>query len=227
MQGVAIRAVRLRDVRGPAGRRRRERPRPAGHVALDGVTDRWLSAPRGPPARSARGVLVPERRSAGVTASAWKVSASAAARSGGPGHEPRARAGAAARRRSWAWTAAAAIAVADLPTPRTRYCWSSAPRAKGLSRLVREHCDSDRVHPDHASAVEVINAEHRRGHRPVQVARQRAVPQRRTRRASSLPDGGRPGQVQSGRRVASSRRSAAETPEHRLSSGQFSGSPGQ
>ena len=51
-------------------------------VALDGVTDpRNLGAVlRSAGAFGAHGVLVPERRSAGVTASAWKVSAGAAAR---------------------------------------------------------------------------------------------------------------------------------------------------
>ncbi len=51
-------------------------------VALDGVTDpRNLGAViRSAGAFGAHGVLVPERRAAGVTASAWKVSAGAAAR---------------------------------------------------------------------------------------------------------------------------------------------------
>jgi len=51
-------------------------------VALDSVTDpRNLGAVvRSAAAFGAHGVLVPERRSAGMTASAWKVSAGAAAR---------------------------------------------------------------------------------------------------------------------------------------------------
>ncbi len=51
-------------------------------VALDGVTDpRNLGAiVRSAAAFGAHGVLVPERRSAGMTASAWKTSAGAAAR---------------------------------------------------------------------------------------------------------------------------------------------------
>ena len=55
---------------------------PALVVALDGVTDpRNLGAAlRSAGAFGAHGVVVPERRAAGVTASAWKVSAGAAAR---------------------------------------------------------------------------------------------------------------------------------------------------
>jgi len=55
---------------------------PALVVALDGVTDpRNLGAVlRSAGAFGAHGVVVPERRAAGVTASAWKVSAGAAAR---------------------------------------------------------------------------------------------------------------------------------------------------
>jgi 23S rRNA (guanosine2251-2'-O)-methyltransferase len=51
-------------------------------VALDGVTDpRNLGAVvRSAAAFGAQGVLVPERRSAGMTASAWRTSAGAAAR---------------------------------------------------------------------------------------------------------------------------------------------------
>jgi 23S rRNA (guanosine2251-2'-O)-methyltransferase len=56
--------------------------RPPLIVALDGVTDpRNLGAVlRSAAAFGAHGVLLPERRSAGVTASAWKVSAGAASR---------------------------------------------------------------------------------------------------------------------------------------------------
>ena len=63
-------------------RRAAEAREPALIVALDGVTDpRNLGAVlRSAGAFGAHGVVVPERRAAGVTASAWKVSAGAAAR---------------------------------------------------------------------------------------------------------------------------------------------------
>src|ERR671930_645391 len=55
---------------------------PALIVALDGVTDpRNLGAVvRSAAGFGAHGVVVPERRAAGMTASAWKTSAGAAAR---------------------------------------------------------------------------------------------------------------------------------------------------
>ncbi len=78
--GAAGSGVRVRAPVRPAGRRA------CGHaplvVALDGVTDpRNLGAViRSVAAFGGDGVVVPERRAAGMTASAWKVSAGAAAR---------------------------------------------------------------------------------------------------------------------------------------------------
>lgn len=62
--------------------RARDSGRPALIVAVDGVTDpRNLGAiVRSAAAFGAHGVLVPERRSAGMTASAWRTSAGTAAR---------------------------------------------------------------------------------------------------------------------------------------------------
>jgi 23S rRNA (guanosine2251-2'-O)-methyltransferase len=62
--------------------RARDRDEPPLIVALDGVTDpRNLGAViRSAAAFGAHGVVVPERRAAGVTAAAWKTSAGAAAR---------------------------------------------------------------------------------------------------------------------------------------------------
>ncbi len=59
-----------------------ESPQPPLVVALDGVTDpRNLGAVvRSAAAFGAQGVLVPERRAAGMTAAAWRTSAGAAAR---------------------------------------------------------------------------------------------------------------------------------------------------
>ena len=82
-QGVAISVppysyVDVEDIVGRAART----GEPALVVALDGVTDpRNLGAVlRSAGAFGAHGVVIPERRAAGVTAAAWKVSAGAAAR---------------------------------------------------------------------------------------------------------------------------------------------------
>ena len=104
-------------------------------VALDGVTDpRNLGAiVRSAAAFGAHGVLIPERRSAGMTAAAWKTSAGAAARI------PVARATnlnrtlqRVRRRRPASWSASTArrdIDLADLAEASGRSCWSSAARA--------------------------------------------------------------------------------------------------
>ena len=82
-QGVAISVppysyVDVEDIVGRAART----GEPALVVALDGITDpRNLGAVlRSAGAFGAHGVVIPERRAAGVTAAAWKVSAGAAAR---------------------------------------------------------------------------------------------------------------------------------------------------
>ncbi len=79
--GAAGAAVRLRAVRRPGGGRDRSQPAPL-LVALDGVTDpRNLGAViRSAAAFGAQGVFLPERRAAGMTATAWRTSAGAAAR---------------------------------------------------------------------------------------------------------------------------------------------------
>jgi 23S rRNA (guanosine2251-2'-O)-methyltransferase len=65
-------------------------------VALDGVTDpRNLGAViRSAAAFGAQGIFVPERRAAGITATAWRTSAGAAAGGAGDQHDPGAQAGA-------------------------------------------------------------------------------------------------------------------------------------
>lgn len=104
-------------------------------VALDGVTDpRNLGAVlRSAGAFGAHGLMVPERRSAGVTAAAWKVSAGAAAR------VPVARVTNLARtlqggRRpacsSSAWTAVGTSRSATCRSPPTRWSSSWARRAR-------------------------------------------------------------------------------------------------
>ena len=69
-------AVRLRAPRRPAGRRAADSGRPPLIVAMDGVTDpRNLGAiVRSAAAFGAHGVVVPQRRAAGMTASAWRAS---------------------------------------------------------------------------------------------------------------------------------------------------------
>jgi 23S rRNA (guanosine2251-2'-O)-methyltransferase len=80
-QGVALR-VRPYDYAHPEDFLQRTGPMPPLIVALDGVTDpRNLGAVvRSAAAFGATGVVVPSRRSAGVTAGAWKASAGALAR---------------------------------------------------------------------------------------------------------------------------------------------------
>jgi 23S rRNA (guanosine2251-2'-O)-methyltransferase len=115
-------------------------------VALDGVTDpRNLGAViRSAGAFGAHGVVVPERRSAGLTASAWKVSAGAAAR------VPVARASNLTRALE-AYQEAGCFVVGldaggDLDLPLLDMVHEPlvlvvGSEGKGLSRLVRENCD--------------------------------------------------------------------------------------
>jgi 23S rRNA (guanosine2251-2'-O)-methyltransferase len=124
----------------------RESGAPPLIVALDGVTDpRNLGAiVRSAAAFGAHGVVVPERRAAGMTASAWKTSAGAAAR------VPVARAVNLSRQLKA--YADAGLLVAGLAADGD-VSLSGFDRAdeglvlvvgsegKGLSRLVREHCD--------------------------------------------------------------------------------------
>ncbi len=115
-------------------------------VALDGVTDpRNLGAVvRSAAAFGAHGVVVPERRSAGMTASAWKTSAGAAAR------VPVARATNMARalagyRKAGLFVVGLAgdgdteIGALELATEPLVLVTGS--EGKGLSRVVREQCD--------------------------------------------------------------------------------------
>lgn len=115
-------------------------------VALDGVTDpRNLGAiVRSAAAFGAHGVLVPERRAAGMTASAWKTSAGAAAR------VPVARAVNLSRQLKAYADAGLVVAglAADGDVPVTEFDRADegvvlvvGSEGKGLSRLVREHCD--------------------------------------------------------------------------------------
>lgn len=148
-------------------------------VALDGVTDpRNLGAVlRSAAAFGAHGVVVPARRAAGVTASAWKVSAGAAAR------VPVARATNLTRALD-AYRAAgffvvglaaggdadvAALEVADGPLVLV-----VGAEGKGLSRLVREACDVVANIPI-AASTESLNAAVAAGIALYEVARARRL----------------------------------------------------
>lgn len=115
-------------------------------VALDGVTDpRNLGAVlRSAGAFGAHGVVLPERRAAGVTAAAWKVSAGAAAR------VPVARVTNLVRaleelRRAGCFVvgldSGGTTSVSDLHVATDPVVLVVGSEGKGLGRLVRETCD--------------------------------------------------------------------------------------
>lgn len=131
-------------------------------VALDGVTDpRNLGAVvRSAAAFGAHGVLVPERRSAGMTAAAWKTSAGAAAR------VPVARAANLARTLAAYRKAGLFVVgldgggpadVASLALATEPLCLVVGSEGRGLSRVVREQCDEVARIPI-AAGVESLNA---------------------------------------------------------------------
>ncbi len=116
-------------------------------VALDSITDpRNLGAiVRSAAAFGAHGVLIPERRSAGMTAAAWKTSAGAAARI------PIARATNLNRSlRAYADAGLsligldghAAMSISDVAGTSGPVVLIVGSEGAGLSRLVRETCDS-------------------------------------------------------------------------------------
>lgn len=162
-QGVAIQVPPYQYASLDALLGRAERTRePALVVALDGVTDpRNLGAVlRSAGAFGAHGVVVPERRAAGVTASAWKVSAGAAAR------VPVARVTNLVRaltelRDAGCFVvgldAGGTMEVGDLQLATGPVVLVVGSEGKGLGRLVRETCDVVASIPIR-SAVESLNA---------------------------------------------------------------------
>ncbi|ACV09705.1 23S rRNA (guanosine(2251)-2'-O)-methyltransferase RlmB [Jonesia denitrificans] len=131
-------------------------------IALDSVTDpRNLGAIlRAGGAFGAHGVIVPERRAAGMTASAWKVSAGAAAR------VPVARVTNLVRslealKKSGCFVVGldgdADSSVRDLPFAADPLVLVVGSEGKGLSRLVRETCDAIAAIPI-STTVESLNA---------------------------------------------------------------------
>ena len=147
-------------------------------VALDGVTDpRNLGAVvRSVAAFGGHGVIVPERRAAGMTASAWKTSAGAAAR------VPVARVTNLTRGLEELKKAGCFVlgldADGDVDLPALSMATDPivlviGSEGKGLSRLVRETCDVVVSIPMHA-ATESLNAGVAAGVALYEVARRRA-----------------------------------------------------
>ena len=148
-------------------------------VALDGVTDpRNLGAViRSVAAFGGHGVVLPERRSAGMTASAWKTSAGAAAR------VPVARVPNLTRSLEAFQKAGffvlgldmdGDVALPGLALATEPVMVVVGSEGKGLSRLVRETCDQV-VSIPMSSAVESLNAGVAAGVTLYEIARQRAT----------------------------------------------------
>jgi 23S rRNA (guanosine2251-2'-O)-methyltransferase len=148
-------------------------------VALDGITDpRNLGAIiRSVAAFGGHGVVVPERRSVGMTASAWKTSAGAAAR------VPVALAANLTRaleeyRKAGFFVLGldmdGDVQLPDLALATEPIVIVTGSEGKGLSRLVRETCDQI-VSIPMSSAVESLNAGIATGVALYEVARRRAI----------------------------------------------------
>lgn len=139
-----------------------QRTEPALLVACDGVTDpRNLGAiVRSAAAFGAHGVVVPERRSAGMTAGAWKSSAGAAARLkvAAATNLPRVlKAYSAAGLTVVGLAAEGSLALDDLEVAVDPLCLVIGSEGKGLGRLVSEHCDL-LVHIPMPGGTESLNA---------------------------------------------------------------------
>jgi 23S rRNA (guanosine2251-2'-O)-methyltransferase len=148
-------------------------------VALDGITDpRNLGAIiRSVAAFGGHGVVVPERRSVGMTASAWKTSAGAAARI------PVAQCSNLTRtledyRKAGFFVLGldmdGDVALTELELAKEPLVIVVGSEGKGLSRLVRETCDQI-VSIPMSSVVESLNAGIATGVTLYEVARRRAL----------------------------------------------------
>ncbi|MPZ83480.1 MAG: 23S rRNA (guanosine(2251)-2'-O)-methyltransferase RlmB [Actinophytocola sp.] len=156
-----------------------ESPEPPLLVALDGVTDpRNLGAViRSAAAFGANGVLLPQRRSAGVTAVAWRTSAGTAAKL------PVALATNLTRTlRTYAEAgmmivgldADGSVTVDGLSLATSPLVVVVGSEGRGLSRLVREACD-ETVSIPMAAGVESLNASVAAGVVLAEVARRRRI----------------------------------------------------
>jgi 23S rRNA (guanosine2251-2'-O)-methyltransferase len=148
-------------------------------VALDGVTDpRNLGAVlRSVEAFGGHGVLVPERRAAGMTAGAWKAAAGAA------GRLPVARATNLTRalqsyRKAGlivvALDGSASVELSDLEVAADPVCLVIGSEGKGVSRLVGEAADV-RVRIGLPGPTESLNASVAAGVALYEIARRRAA----------------------------------------------------
>ena len=158
-------------------RRTLELPEPPLLVALDGVTDphNLGAIARSAAAFGAHGLVLPERRSVGVTASAWKASAGTLARL------PVARATNLVRALKDCATEGLMLAGLDgrgeldldaLELAEGPLVLVVGAEGKGLSRLVGETCDV-RVRIPLAGAVESLNASVAAGVALAEIARRR------------------------------------------------------
>lgn len=177
-QGIAL-AVRSYDYAHPDDllARALEGAQPALFVALDSVTDphNLGAVVRSAAAFGAHGVLLPERRSVGVTPAAWKASAGALAR------VPVARATNLVRTLTTYAEAGLMIAGLDgrgeidldaLELATGPLVVVVGAEGKGLSRLVRERCDLT-VRIPLAGPVESLNASVAAGIALAEIARRR------------------------------------------------------
>ena len=161
-QGVALR-VRPYDYAHPEDLlTERTRPTPPLIVALDGVTDpRNLGAVvRSAAAFGAWGVVVPARRSAGVTAGAWKASAGALARLPVARVPNLTRALAAYKQQGLfvaGLDAGGSVDVREMPIADGPMVLVVGSEGRGLSRIVAEACDII-VSIPMASGMESLNA---------------------------------------------------------------------
>jgi 23S rRNA (guanosine2251-2'-O)-methyltransferase len=154
------------------------RGQPALVVALDGVTDpRNLGAVlRSVAAFGGHGVLVPERRAAGMSAGAWKASAGAAARLPVARATNLTRALASYQKAGLLVVGLAAdgeVDLADLEAATDPLCLVVGSEGKGLSRLVGETCDL-RVRVPMVGGTESLNASVAAGIALYEIARRRA-----------------------------------------------------
>ncbi len=148
-------------------------------VALDGITDtRNLGAIiRSVSAFSGHAVIVPERRSAGVTAAAWKTSAGAAVRVPVAKAPNLNRAIGAFQKMGYfvlGLDGDGDVSLPNLALATEPVCVVVGSEGKGLSRLVRENCDQIVSIPID-SAMESLNASMAVGISLYEISRQRAV----------------------------------------------------